>query len=272
MSESSVIARTPWPVTRQQIASDLHSLGVQAGMTLLVHSSLSAIGWTPGGPVAVIQGLLDALGRDSTLVMPAHSGAYSEPSLWENPPVPETWWPIIREHSSTFDPRVAPSREMGQIAEVFRSWPGALRSNHPHHSFAALGPQAEFITAGHQLDDSLGEGSPLARLYDLDGWVLLLGVGYGNNTSFHLAEYRLPNPRRVVDGAPILRDGQREWVTVRNVELNTDPFETIGVGFEQEGQQALRGQIGQAESRLFRQRLAVDFAHRWLASHMPPGK
>lgn len=269
MSESSVIARTPWPVTRQQIAGDLHALGVRAGMTVIVHSSLSAIGWVPGGPVAVIQGLLDALGRDGTLVMPAHTAAYSDPSLWQNPPVPETWWPIIREHSSAFDPQVAPTCQMGQIAEVFRSWPGALRSYHPHHSFATHGPQAGFITADHSLDDSLGEGSPLARLYDVDGWVLLLGVGHANNTSFHLAEYRLPNPRRVVDGAPILRDGKREWVTVHNVDLNSDSFEALGVDFERAGDRVLAGQVGLAEARLFRQRLAVDFACEWLAAQAP---
>ncbi len=266
MSELSVITRTSYPVTRTQIASDLDALGVWPGMVLLVHSSLSAIGWVPGGPVAVIQGLLDALGPEGTLVMPAHSAAYSEPSLWENPPVPEDWWPIIRAQTPAFDPQVTPTSWMGQIAEVFRSWPGALRSYHPHHSFAAHGPKARFLTADHSLDDSLGEGSPLARLYDLDGWVLLLGVGHGNNTSFHLAEYRLPNPRRLVDGAPILRDGQRVWVSVHNIVLDEGPFETIGDDFDRQEHVVKRGLVGQAEARLFRQRLAVDFARQWLAT------
>src|SRR5690349_7103098 len=59
-------------------------------------------------------------------------------------------------------------------------------------SFAAWGRHALPITANHALDYGLGEHSPLARLYDLDGSVLLLGVGYERRTSLHLAEYRAP--------------------------------------------------------------------------------
>ena len=268
MSESTVIANTSWPVTRERIASDLHSLGVEQGMILLVHSSLSALGWTPGGPVAVIQGLLDALGPAGTLVMPTHTGDYSEPSQWSNPPVPEAWWPVIREQTPAFDARVTPTRGMGAIPEVFRCWPGVLRSYHPHHSFAALGPQAGFITDGHTLEDSLGEGSPLARIYDRDGWVLLLGAGFGNNTSFHLAEYRQPEPRRVVDAAPILRNGERAWFEFPNVDINSDSFEALGADFEAGGE-VKRGPVGKGEARLFRQRPAVDFACRWLAMRNP---
>jgi len=71
-----------------------------------------------------------------------------------------------------------------------RTWPGAYRSSHPQFSFAAVGSAAQQLTADQRLSDACGEGSPLARLYEPDGRVLVLGVGHDNNTPLHLAEYR----------------------------------------------------------------------------------
>lgn len=64
-------------VTRGTIAAGLRELGVRSDDTLLVHSSLSSLGWVCGGPVAVVQGLLDALGPDGTLVVPTQTGDLS---------------------------------------------------------------------------------------------------------------------------------------------------------------------------------------------------
>ena len=78
--ESSAIARTERPNTQESLATDLRALGVAPGMTLLVHASLSALGWVAGGPVAVIQALMDALTPQGTLVMPANTGDNSDPA------------------------------------------------------------------------------------------------------------------------------------------------------------------------------------------------
>lgn len=265
MGEETAVHHAHMPRTRASLADDLRALGVQAGMTLLVHSSLSALGWVSGGPVAVVQALLDTLSPDGTLVTPTHSGQYSDPAQWRHPPVPEAWWPIIRDTMPAFDPRTAPTRGIGAIVEVFRAWPGARRSAHPQVSFAALGPQAERIIAGHALEDSLGEGSPLARIYELGGSVLLLGVGYDRNTSFHLAEYRAPGSPRITQGAPILEDGRRVWRAFGDIDLDSESFLEIGAAFEATG--AVRtGTVGSAPSRLFPQRAAVDFATSWLSA------
>lgn len=263
MREGKLIEATPEPRTRSSLAEDLRRLGIKAGTTVMVHSSLRALGWVCGGPVAVVQALMDVITPEGTLVMPTHSGDLSDPAGWKRPPVPQSWWPTIRQTMPAYDPRTTPTRGMGRVVEVFRTWHGVQRSAHPTTSFAAWGAQAEFVTANHALDYEMGETSPLARVYDLDGWVLLLGVGYDSNTSFHLAEYRMPNQKVIRPGAPIIENGQRVWKEFDDIDINDDPFGQMGVEFEESGN-VLVGNVGSAESRLLSQRKAVDFALQWL--------
>lgn len=262
VSEETAISAVDSPRTRLSLAADLRVLGLQPGMVVLIHSSLSSLGWTCGGAVAVIQALQDVLTSQGTLVMPAHS-SLSDPASWENPPVPEAWWPVIRETMPAYDPITTPTRALGQVAELFRTWPGVLRSQHPEDSFAAWGRQAAVITSGHALEFGLGESSPLARIYDVDGWVLLLGVGYDNNTSFHLAQHRAPGLKTITQGAPIMVDGRRVWKTFATADYPVEGFLEIGEALEQTGVVHV-GKVGSATARFFSQRLAIDMATRWL--------
>ena len=268
MSEDRVIGKTKTPATIDTLKSDLHCLGVRPGMVVIVHSSLSAMGWVCGGPIAVIAALQGVLGPSGTLVMPAHSPGLSEPGKWENPPVPESWWPVIRDNMPAYDPDLTPTHAMGTIAETFRKQRGVLRSSHPQVSFCACGPHASQIIDDHYLAFGLGEQSPLARIYDLCGFVLLLGANHGSNTSMHLAEYRAnyPSKKVVREGAPIYAAGSRQWVTFEEVEPDTSDFDRIGEDFlkSDAGKVVRRGTVGLADCQLMSQRDVVEFTVRWL--------
>ena len=133
-------------------------------------------------------------------------------------------------------------------------------------SFTAWGKHAAFVTDNHSLDYSLGEQSPLARVYDLDGSILLIGVGYANNTSFHLAEYRVPNPPLMRSGTPWIEGQRHVWKEFDDVDIDDELLPTIGEELEQTSVVKI-GNIGAAQCRLMAQRTAVNFAQDWLLKH-----
>ncbi|MFK7959094.1 MAG: aminoglycoside N(3)-acetyltransferase [Phycisphaerales bacterium] len=235
MPETSTIDPSAEPLTTDGIAATLRSVGADACPVLLVHCSLSALGWVCGGATAVIQAVLSVAGDEGTIVMPAHSAEYSDPKNWVNPPVPEEWWDTIRRTMPAFDPRTTPSREMGAVAEIFRTWPGTVRSNHPTASFAARGPLAAEIVRDQPLEDPLGADSPLARIAAAGGSVLLLGVGHGSNTMLHLAERSAFGSQQATNstGSPIVTDTGRAWQPFAEPDVDSDDFPALGEHLDQ---------------------------------------
>jgi aminoglycoside 3-N-acetyltransferase len=269
VAESDVIARSRrGPVTVEMLVADLVGLGVEPGATVLLHSSLSSLGYVCGGAQTVIEAMRTVLGVGGTLVVPTHSGANSDPAHWVAPPVPESWWPVIRSAMPAFDPRLTPTRGMGAIPDSLLRHPDACRSAHPQVSFAALGHHAPEITSGHRIDEQLGITSPLGRIYDLEGSVLLVGVGYDRNTSLHLAEYLATWPSKKTRhmGAAVLVDGERRWQTFTDLDIDESDFPAIGAAFEATGH-VRRGRVGHAPAALMGQRPLVDFAITWMAEH-----
>jgi aminoglycoside 3-N-acetyltransferase len=155
---------------------------------------------------------------------------------------------------------------MGAIAESLRTRPGARRSAHPHYSFAAVGPHADEITSGHELERGFGAGSPLARVEELDGDVLLLGVDHGRNSSLHVAETRVPKPARERSAAAVMTAAGRRWETWEDVVPDERDFAELGAAFDATGATVV-GPVGEGEGRLMRQRELLEFAVPWLVAN-----
>jgi aminoglycoside 3-N-acetyltransferase len=153
-----------------RITEDLRTLGVREGGVLLVHSSLSSLGFVVGGAPSVIKALRAAIGPEGTLVLPTHS------------------WERSGRGDFTFDILRTPSC-VGAISETFRTMPGVMRSLHPTHSVAAAGPRSRELTGGHELAlTPCGEGTPYAKVIDARGQILFLGATLDQNTMFHTLE------------------------------------------------------------------------------------
>ena len=154
----------------KRIAADAAALGINEGDTLMVHSSLKSLG-TGFTPKDVIDGLLFALGKDGTLMLPALS--------YLNCNAGKPFFDYYETKSN-----------IGAIPEYFRtSYPGVIRSICPTHSCCAVGKNASYLTSGHILDKTpCGANSPFRRLKELNGKILFLGCGMNPNTSMHAVE------------------------------------------------------------------------------------
>lgn len=254
-------------MTRDKIVKALQNTGVQKGDVLLVHTSLSSIGWVCGGVQALAEALLEAVGEEGTIVLPTQSGDNSDPANWQRPAVPLEWQQEIRDTMPAFDPARTPSSRVGVLPELLRTFPGAVRSNHPTSSFAAIGKMAKHLMKTHVLEDAFGEASPLGALYQANAKILMIGVHYYNCTAFHLAEARLQAEPTEQNGSAVMENGKRVWKPYKEKVFNNEAFDSIGAAFEQETGMVQNGTIGLAMTKLFPLQNAVDFAQMWMTEN-----
>ncbi|HEX3291961.1 MAG TPA: aminoglycoside 3-N-acetyltransferase [Gaiella sp.] len=205
-------------VGRTRLARELSALGLRGGAVILVHCRMSALGTVVGGAETVVRALLDVVGPEGTLV--AYVG-------WDDAPPddPDSLAPGDRElflaEQPVYDPAVARARrDHGRIAEVLRTWPGAVHSRHPEAGVAAVGRDADAVALPHPLDDAYGHGTPYARVVEHGGQVVLLGAPLDTVTLVHHAEAiaRVPGKRRVAWRCPVLVQGRREWRTLHDID------------------------------------------------------
>jgi aminoglycoside 3-N-acetyltransferase len=238
---------------RDEVVDQLRALGVEEGGVLLVHTSFRAVRPVAGGPRGLIEALRAALGPGGTLVMPSWTGQDDVP----------------------FDPAATDaSEDLGVVADTFWRMPGVARSDHPF-AFAATGPRAAEIVADPLRLPPHVPASPVGRVHDLDGQVLLLGVNHDADTTLHLAELLAGVPYRQRKHITVLRDGHPVRVEYGENDHCGERF-TLADGWLRERGLQSEGLVGHARARLFRARDVVRVTREHLAGDPllflhPPG-
>jgi aminoglycoside 3-N-acetyltransferase len=226
-----------------EVVQQLRSLGVQRGAVLLVHTSFRAVRPIQGGPAGLITALQQAIGADGTLVMPSWTGSDDD----------------------VFDPATTPpSEDLGVVAGTFWQMAGVVRSRHPF-AFAASGPQAAFVTSDPIALPPHAAESPIGRVYELDGQVLLLGVGHDADTTLHLGEILGGAPYRVPKSITIEKDGRPVRIEYGENDHCCQRFALADEWLRGRGLQA-DGQVGHAHARLVRACDVVAVTREYLAA------
>ena len=226
----------------------------------MVHAALRTVGPIIGGPDALIAALVDGVGPAGTIL------GYTD---WQGQDDVDAG--LDRADIPPFDPESSrAARENGWFPEALRTTPGALRSGNPGASVAALGARAAWFTAHHPLDYGYGPGSPLAKLVEVRGKVLMLGAPLDTITLLHHAEHlaSIPGKRIKRYEAPILVAGRPVWRDFEEFDtshpviegLDEDYFATIVAQFPG----SRHGRIGTAASVLVPAADIVAFAIGWL--------
>ncbi|MCX5412315.1 aminoglycoside 3-N-acetyltransferase [Streptomyces sp. NBC_00059] len=276
----ALLARADGPVTRSRLVHDLTALGLGAGDIVMFHTRMSAIGYVAGGPPTLIGALRDVVGERGTLMVTC---GWNDALPYGFSEWPKPWQDAVHAEHPSYDPESSEAdHDNGRLPEALRRWPGAVRSRHPDVSLAALGPAATALTADHPWDDPHGPGSPLARLVELGGRVLMLGAPLETLTLLHHAEALAdaPGKRFVEYEQPVLADGRRVWRRFRDIDSSggafdysavtpegQDPFETIGRDMLAAGI-GRRGSVGAADSHLFEAGEVLEFGLTWMRERL----
>jgi aminoglycoside 3-N-acetyltransferase len=160
--------------TRNSILEFLRISGIKEGDAVMLHSSLTSLGFVEGGADAVINAFLTSVGNSGTLMMPSFpASGFNFDHL---------------NAGNVFDVRYTAGKT-GIISETFRKMQGVRRSLHPTDPVIAFGPKAEFLTNEHfgQLTP-YNEKSPFMKLCELNGKIILVGVDLNSLTNLHTLE------------------------------------------------------------------------------------
>lgn len=159
-----------------KIKNDLRSIGIKKGDRVLIHSSYKSLGGVEGGIDTFISAVKDTVGTDGTVMFPTFT------------------YDFVNKDNPVFDIEKTPSC-VGMIPEVFRKGKGVKRSLHPTHSVAVWGKDRDWYIEKHHKDKvCVGENSPIYKLKDTGGKILMVGCGITHNTLIHGLEILVRPP------------------------------------------------------------------------------
>lgn len=225
----------------------------------MVHASVRSIGPVTGGVNVIVQALLDAVGPTGTLVAYVDYEPFHDDDEAEIP---------------VFDKRIAhAARDHGILHETLRTWPGALRSDHPDAGVVALGALAKWITDEHPFQFGYGKDSPFDKALRANVQVLMLGAPLDTITLLHYAEHEASIPDKRVRKYQRLMPGPNgpEWLELEefdtaepvNDRLPANCFERIATAYLSAGRGSV-GTFGTAPSTLLDGVDLVKFGIAWL--------
>ncbi|MCL1842250.1 MAG: AAC(3) family N-acetyltransferase [Defluviitaleaceae bacterium] len=179
--------------TVESLVKDLGKSGIDAGGTLLVHSSYKSIGECENRGDTVIDAFIEYMGG-GLLIFPTH-----------------TWETVRIEKDNVFDHACAPSC-VGILPDLFMKREGVIRSLHPTHSLAALGEGAEEFVSGEEFTRTpCPRNGCYGKLYDRNAQILFLGCELSKNTYLHGVEEwnNVPNRLRSEPHELFIKIGDR---------------------------------------------------------------
>lgn len=165
-------------ISQDSLTKDLMAMGLLPGDTVLVHSSMKAIGPVDGGAETVLNALM----------------AYFSPGLLCFPTLS---WQTLELQPPAFDVQHTPSI-VGILPELFRQRPGVLRSHNPTHSISAMGRDAaDFLKDDLQSGTPCGPSSSWYKLVQRDASILMVGCDLTSCTFLHGVEEWCQIPGRL---------------------------------------------------------------------------
>ena len=74
-------------ITKQRLIDDFKKIGLKNGDSVLVHSSMSKIGYVEGGVKTILDALFDTIGETGTLLFPAFPASGRNKDYLEEHPI-----------------------------------------------------------------------------------------------------------------------------------------------------------------------------------------
>ena len=166
--------------TKDQLKAQMAEMGLKSTDTVLIHTSLRAIGPVENGADGVIDAFCEYL-SDGLFIVPTHT------------------WDTVGPHQPIYDVKTAVPC-IGTLPRVAAFRPDGIRSLHPTHSLWATGRGAADFVAGEETATTPGTpGFAWDRLGHVGAKILLIGVGNDKNTFIHSVEEVADIPDRLAE-------------------------------------------------------------------------